>query len=300
MFKNLNPSALGISGHQSEIIELALTFGFGGIDLAVADFAGQARLRGMPYARRLIDSAKIRLGTFQLPLDWDVEDEQFKKDVARLPEYARAAAEVECTRCVTTLVPAGDKRPYHENFEFHRRRFAEICAVLQPAGIWFGVGFRAAEYLRKDRAFQFIHDLDALTLLLNMVDAPNMGLLLNIWDLIACGGSVETIRNLPLGQIVAVQVAEMPAEVPLPELDENSRLLPDAENGRIDIAAVLTTLAEFGYNGPVTVTPSRGVFQSRRRDMIVKRTGEALEKVWRAAGLTPEGKLVAPAQTAEG
>ncbi len=293
MFKNLSPAALGISGHQSEIIELALTYGFTGMDLEVDDFATRAKHRGMPYARRLIDSAKIRLGRFVIPFDWDSDDESFNRSMENLPEYARAAAEVGCTRCVATLVPADDKRPYHENFEFHRRRFAEICEALQPAGIWFGVAFQAADYLRKDRAFQFIHDLDALTLLMNMVDAPNMGLLLDAWDLVACGGSVDTIRNLPLGQIVAVQVAEMPADVPLTELDENSRLLPGAENGRIDIAHVLTVLAEFGYNGPVTVKPSRGIFRSRRRDVVVKQTAEALDKVWRAAGLTPEGKLAA-------
>ena len=300
MFKNLSPSALGVSGHQSEIIELALTYGFGGMDLLAADFATRAKLHGMAYARRLIDSAKIRLGTFRLPFDWDTEDELFKKDVERLPELARAAAEVGCTRCVATLAPASDKRPYHENFEFHRRRFTEICAALQPAGVWFGVGFQAAEYLRKDRAFQFIHDLDALTLLLNMVDAPNMGLLLDIWDLVACGASVETIRNLPLGQIVAVQVAEMPADVPLSEMGVNSRLLPDAENGQIDVAGVLITLADFGYNGPVTPTPSRGIFESRRRDVVVKRTGQSLSKVWKSAGLTPEGRLAEPAAPREG
>ena len=37
MFKNLSPSALGISGHESEIIELALTYGFRGVDLDIAD-----------------------------------------------------------------------------------------------------------------------------------------------------------------------------------------------------------------------------------------------------------------------
>lgn len=300
MFKNLSPSALGISGHESELIELALTYGFKGMDLEAADFSARAKLRGMPYARRLIDSAKIRLGTFPLPFDWDTEDERFRKDLAKLPEYARVAAEVECTRCVATLAPAGDERPYHENFEFHRRRLTEICEALQPSGIWFGVGFQAPEYLRKDRAYQFIHDFDALTLLLNMVDAPNMGLLLDTWDLVACGGSTDTIRNLPLGQIVAVQVADMPADVPLSALDKNSRLLPGAENSRIDTVGALIALAEFGYNGPVTPKPSRGVFQSRRRDVIVKQTGEALGKVWRAAGLTPEGTLAAVAETADG
>ena len=92
MFKNLSPSALGVSGHESEIIELALTYGFKGVDLQVAEFATRAKLRGMPYARRLIDSAKIRVGTFQLPFDWDTEDELFKKELEKLPEYARAAA----------------------------------------------------------------------------------------------------------------------------------------------------------------------------------------------------------------
>ena len=299
MFKNLSPSALGISGHESEMIELALTYGFAGMDLAVADFATRVKLRGMPYARRRIASAKIRLGTFRLPFDWETEEDVFKKNLEKVPEYARAAAEVDCTRCVATLPPASDERPYHENFEFHRRRLTQICEALQPDGVWFGVGFQAAEYLRKDRGFQFIHDLDALTLLLNMVDAPNMGLLLDVWDLVACGGTVETIRNLPLGQIVAVQVADMPADVPLSEMGQNSRLLPGAEDSQIDTVGALMTLADFGYNGPITPKPSRGVFQTRRRDVIVKQTGEAMEKVWRAAGLTPEGTLSAPAETAE-
>ncbi len=299
MFRNLSPSALGISGHQSELIELALTFGFKGMDLAVEEFATRAKLRGMPYARRLIDSAKIRLGTFDLPMDWETDDDLFKKDLAKLPEYADAAVEVGCTRCVATLAPAGDQRPYHENFEFHRQRFAEICAALQPSGVRFGVGFRAPEYLRRDRAFQFIHDFDALTLLLNMVDAPNMGMMLDVWDLVACGGSIETIRNVPVSQIVAVQVADMPADVPVTELDQKSRLLPGDDGGQIDVAAALIALAECGYDGPVTVKPSRGIFHSRRRDVIVKQAGEALDKAWRAAGLTPEGTLGTPAASAE-
>ena len=197
MFKNLNPSALGVSGHQSELIELALTYGFAGMDLNVAEFATRVRLKGMPYARRLIDSAKIRIGTFSLPVDWEADDETFQKDLKKLAEYADYAAQLGCTRSTAVLPPAGDVRPYHENFEFHRHRFHDICAALKPAGIRLAVGFQAAEYLRRNRAFQFIHDLDSLTLLLNMVAAPNLGLLLDTWDVAACGGSVDSIRKLP-------------------------------------------------------------------------------------------------------
>ncbi len=300
MFKNLNPSAIGVSGHQSEIIELALTYGFAGIDLNMAEFAARARLKGMPYAKRLIESAKIRVGTFALPLDWETDDAVFQKDLKKLPELADCAKELGCTRCTAVLVPAGDARPYHENFELHRRRFHEICGVLKPAGIRLAVGFQAAESLRQDQAFQFIHDLDALLLLLNMVAEPNVGLLLDIWELVAGGGSIDAVRKLPSEQIVAVQVAEMPADVPLAELDEKtSRLLPGGENGRIDVAGFLGVLREKGYDGPVTVKVSRNAFQSRRRDVVIKQTSEALGRVMNPAAASPARPAIAAAGDGE-
>jgi sugar phosphate isomerase/epimerase len=56
--------------------------------------------------------------------------------------------------------------------------------------------------------------------------------------------------------------------------------LPGAENSRTDVAAFLAALKDIGYNGPVTVKPSRHVFANRRRDVIVKQTAESLDKVW--------------------
>ncbi len=96
-----------------------------------------------------------------------------------------------------------------------------------------------------------------MSLLLNMVAAPNLGLLLDTWDLVACGGTIESLRKLPAKQIIAVQVADMPAGVAPPDLDEKSRLLPGGENGQIDVAGFLRLLRELGYEGPVTVKPSR-------------------------------------------
>jgi sugar phosphate isomerase/epimerase len=290
MFKNFNPSVLGISGHQSEIIELTLTYGFTGLDVNMAEFAVRMRLKGMAYARRLIDSAKIRVGTFTLPMEWDTDDETFQKDLKKLAEYASCAAELGCTCATAVLAPAGDKRPYHENFEFHRHRFHDICAVLEPSGVRLAVGFLAAEYHRRNQVFQFIHDLDALTLLLNMVAAPNLGLLLDAWDITACGASFEAVRKLPVNQIVAVQLADMPANVAPADLDDKSRLLPAVEGARIDSVGFLSILQEKGYDGPVTVKPSRAAFQTRRRETIVKQTAEALDKVWRAAGLPPTAR----------
>ena len=289
MFKNLNPAALGVSGHQSEVLELALTYGFRGIDLNIVEFATRVKLRGMPYARRLIDSARVRLGTFRLPLEWDVEDAEFAKELEKLAQYAQVAAEIGLTRCVCTIEPAADKRPYHENFEFHRRRFIEICKVLEPAKVQFGVGIRTAEGLRKGQTFQFVHDIDALSLLLSMVGAPNIGMLVNVWDLHVSGASIDALRGQ---QIVAVQLADLPADVRPADATEQDRLLPGT-TGQIDSAAALKALTELGYDGPVTPVADRRAFDSTRRDRIVKQAGEHLDKVWRAAGLPVEGRYAA-------
>ncbi|NUQ60859.1 MAG: sugar phosphate isomerase/epimerase [Pirellulales bacterium] len=290
MFKNLSASALGVTGHQSEIIELALTYGFRGIDVNIQEFTTRVKDHGMPYARRLIDSAKVRVGRFQLPIAWESDDEAFQKELDRLPAIAEAAGEIGCTRTIVTINPASERRPYHENFEFHRRRLAEICKRLEPAGVRLGVGFRAAENLRKGQAFQFIHDLDALSLLVNMVAAGNIGILLDVWDLYVSGGSLDNVRGLPAEQIVAVQLADLPADEPPGSVTEADRLLPGA-TGRMDIPAVLAVLKEKGYDGPVTVKASRKAFSASRRDEVVKEAGAALDSVLRAAGVAGEGRF---------
>jgi len=295
MFRNLSAAALGVSGHQSELIELALTFGFQGLDLDINEVATRAKLKGVDYARRLLQSAKLRAGAFALPLDLEGDDAAFAQGLQRLGEYAQVAAEVGCTRALAAVQPASDKRPYHENFEFHRQRLAEVCRTLQKGGVRLGLTFRTAEALRKGRAFQFIHDLDALLLLVNMVGEANVGLLVDVWELFAGGGNVDTLRKLPAAQIVAVQVANLPAGVAAADLNENSRLLPGTE-GAIDMPALLLALAEMGYEGPITPKPSRGLFQNQRRDTIVKEAGESLMRMWKAAGLGAHGRPVASAR----
>ena len=286
MFKNLNSSALGVSGNQSELIELTLTYKFQAMDLDIVDFCNRAKLHGMPYARRLIDSAKMKIGTFRLPTRWEAD-----KDLDLLKVYASAADVLDCTRCTAVLSPAGDALPYHENFEMHRDRLGEICKVLEPAGVKLGLGFRGAATLRKNKAFQFIHEMDALGLLISMIGASNLGLIVDPWDIMASGGGLEDVKKTPVEKIVAVQLADMPEDSPLDELAEKDRLLP-GETGRVDCAAVLAALQEMGYEGPVSPMPHRSVFKNNRRDPAAKVVGIALNKVWADAGLQADPSLM--------
>jgi sugar phosphate isomerase/epimerase len=292
VFKNLNVFVLGLVGHQSDVIEQALTYGFQAMDLDVVDLTARARLRGMAYARRLIDSSRIRIGSFRLPFDVGSEMNVFKEHLVLLAEWASAAAEVGCRRCVTTIEPAGDRLPYHENFSFHQDRLAEVAGVLQPCGIRLGIALRAAADLRRQKAFQFIHEPDALVLLAKMSGPSSVGVVLDAWNWFVAGYSLESLRAVPVEQIVAVELAGAPDGVALEDLTEQSRLLPTV-GGRFDIPAVLAALAEMGYEGPVSVTPHSSTMCLGRGDSMAKAMAQSLDKVWQAAGLSPKGKLAA-------
>lgn len=295
MFKNLNTEALGLSASQSELIELALSFGFKGIDLDVVDFSAQVKEHGLPKARRLLDSAKLKIGAFKLPVRWHEDDETFKADMQKLPELIGPAVEIGATRAITNIEPASDERPYHQNFEFHRNRLGELAKALEPKGVRLGVGFSAAASDRTGKAFEFIHSLDALMMLLGMVPAPNLGVAVDLWQLWASGGSIDQLRKLKPQQLVAVYVSDVANPGAEPEKQPlASRRLP-GETGTIDVAAALSTLAEMGYAGPVTPLPDASQFAGMRRDAIVKLAGEKLDAAWKAAGLSPTGKLAAGA-----
>lgn len=289
MFKNLNPETLGISGQQSEVIELALSFGFKGIDLNAEEFAAQVKTHGMPHARRLLDSAKLKIGGCLLPLDWSGDDASLKKAIEQMPIWAQPAAELGCTRCLTYIPPASDTRPYHQNFEFYRQRLNEVAKKLEPLGMRLGVGFQAAAELRQGKQFQFIHDFNSLQMLLGMVGNKNLGVVVDLWQLYVCGAP-EAYQKLSAEQILSVQLADAPLEPAASELSAKARLLP-GETGVIDSVAALLWLAEKGYHGPVTPAPHGSRFAGLKREASVKLAGERLDQVWKAAGLSPAGKL---------
>lgn len=287
MFKNLDAKALGLLATQSETIELALSFGFRGIDLDIADFAGEVKTSGLPRARRLLDSAKLRIGTFPLPIEWQREA-GFEAELAKLGELAGLAASIGARRALTVVAPANDERPYHENFEFYGRRLTELGSALEPHGIHLGVGFDASEAARHGKTFEFVRDFDALLVLLSTVQAENVGLWLDLWQIWASGGSVDDARGkLAPGKVVAVSLSDADGTQPDPRHPDSHRL--PGECGTIDSVAVLARLLEIGYDGPVTPIPGSNL-SGMRREQIVKLAGERLDGVWKAAGIVPAGK----------
>lgn len=292
MFKNLCPAVLGVSGRESEIIELALSHGFKGINLDLPEFAEQVRKNGYDKAARLLTSARLKLGSFSLPVRWHGGEGQFKADLMALPEVAEMAAKVGCKRAVTLIEPGSETRPYHENFEFHRARLTEIGEALVKFDMRLGVGFLAPAVCRPEGTLQFMQKAEEVVMLLGTVGGSNVGLALDTFHWHLGGGSTEALRLLGKAGIVTVSLGDVEPGLTAADVPLSARKLP-GEGGLIDNAAILTTLAELGYDGPVTPTADKSHFEGQSREVIVKNVAAAFDTVWKAAGLNAAGRLAA-------
>lgn len=292
MYRNLSPRKLGITGRQSELIELTLTYGFRGMEVEIEEFAKRVEHRGLDYAARFILSAKIKIGGFDLPVRYRADDATYKADLADLDRKMEAAVAIGADRCYTIIQPGSDQLPYHENFELHRQRLSEIAERLAKHSIRLGLGFLAPSAGRPSAEFQFIQDAEALVTLIKSVAADNVGLLLDSWHWHFGGGSNELLDSLGPANVTALNVADVSDNADPSKIQDEDRVLP-RENGIIDNISLLTRLKEADFAGPVTPAPHARAFTNQTRDSIVQQCGQAMEQLWATAGLSRAAKAAA-------
>jgi sugar phosphate isomerase/epimerase len=295
MYKNLNAGAFGVTGRQSELIELALTYGFRGLEVDGAELIRRASLQGIDEAARYIRSAKVKLGGFCLPMQLAADEKTFTADAEKLPGVAELASELGFTHCEATLDAASESTPYHENFETHRARLAQVADILAQSNIRLGVAFQAAANLRPEGFYPFIHQAEELLTLLKTVDSGNIGLAFDSWNWKLGGGGNDQLSEVACEQIVSVSLADVDMEVDPQQANETHRILPSEETME-ENSAVLALLAKDGYDGPVTLTPYPGHFAAANRDANIDKCAKTLDALFAAAGLTKSGKLAAASE----
>ncbi len=284
MFRNLSIYGLPLSGRPSELIELALSFGFEALDLDILDFQRQAEAYGSDHARRLMVSARLKVGSFRLPVDLAADDETFAAELKLLPARLDVAQAAEASRAVATVEPASDEHGFKDCFELHRARLDMIGEQLASRGIQLGLAIRPETEARAGKTHQFITTFEEL---LGLVAAAHgqVGVVVDAWALHVTGEPVELITKVPAGRIVEVRVSDAAREVSGRDLTAQQRLLP-GETGVIDASAIVKAAHEAGFDGPVTPWANRASLAGRGREKTVRLAGERMEAVWRGTGLT--------------
>src|SRR5947208_3079864 len=84
MYKNLSPSAIGIFARQSELLEIALTHRFKGLEIDIVELLRRATASSPAQACRYLCSAQVKIGGFELPVRWAGDEKDFQADLSQL------------------------------------------------------------------------------------------------------------------------------------------------------------------------------------------------------------------------
>lgn len=293
MYKSLNAESLGISGRPNELIELALTYKYRGLDLNAETWS-----RGRDQAVMFLKSAKLRVGGFDLPVRLTAEESEYKQDLTTLSEVAEIASSLGGTTCTAIIAPYCEQRAYHEDFEFHRERLTEIAEQLKPHGIRLGIGFLAPIASRAAYETQFIASHQTLMALVQTIVSDNIGVCLDLWHWHVSGATVEEIKAIGVDRIASVRLADVPAEISMDSITEKQRLVPGS-TGVVPAAEVLQWLSESDYSGPVSAFCHPDQFIGVTRMNTVSQVAEALDSLMSASAEATEESSEAAAPAAQ-
>ncbi len=283
MYKNLNTGLIGITGRQSEVIELALTYGFRGIDFDLSDLVKRSQRGSFESAARFLTSGKLKLSGFEAPIDLDSDEDSYKTQLDALATAAEVAKRVGATVALLRIPPATDRLPFHEFFTVIQKRIDQIAGVFAKQDVSVAIYFSAIPSNVTAKQFKFVSDVESFLGLFRACNAKNLGMIFDSWNWHIGGGAADQLSDLPVARVLGIRLGDLPEEVNLKEVSTKERLLPGSV-GTIDNVRYVQHFAQAGYKGPVTAMGS-APSGTATRDGSVAQAQDALDKILEAAGV---------------
>lgn len=284
MYKNLNAEVLGVSGRQSELIELAMTYGFKGLDVDITEVVKRTARTDFERAARYLLSSKLKVSGFEVPADLDTDDASFEKMLASLPATVEVAGKLGAHAGFLKLPAATDRLAFPEYFEILRKRVERIAAIFEKNDVLLGLSFSTAAEDREGKQFKFIQDVASFIAFFKACNSEAVALIIDTFDWTIGGGTVEQLASIPGKRIAALRVSDVAAVPSVADCMKSMRLL-SGTHGTIDNVKFVAALSKSGYEGPVTSFADPSNFAGVTRVAIVAKSQDALDHALAGAGL---------------
>lgn len=286
MYKNLNCDLLGITGRQSEIIELALTYGFRGIEIDIDDLVKRCQRSSFESASRFLASSKLKIAGFDAPIDLDSDEETFTLRLAQLNAVAEIAGRVSATTAIVTIPHGTNRLPYPEYFDVVRKRIDQIAEVFAKEGVRVALTFNVYAPDAEEKQFKFVRDVEGFTAVLRACTSKNVAILYDSWNWFVGGGTDAQFEQIGLDRIAGLRLSDCREGVTASAATLDDCLLPGTTD-TIDNVSVLQKFAEAGLKLPVSAR-GKTLDAATTRDGLVAAAQDSLDKSFEAAGLPSE------------
>ena len=307
MFKILNTRGLGVGGKQNELIELALTFGFNGVEVDMVDLVGRHDAMGKEFACQFLKAAKspasegdaasggkhLTIGTFRLPIELSGTDEQYATSIAKNETIIDLATELGAERCYIEIAPNCEHFSFQECFEKHQTRLQALAEQFAPSGIKLGLALQTSKAEPADGTFKFVQTAEELLTLVKTVGQPNVGVCVDTWEWTLGGGTVEQIA---FDQVTEIRFADVAADVNKEEIKQSDRTtLPGDQADSVSFKVAQAAVAS-GLPVAISASTDLSTYSGDTRDNVVKAISQHLD--WFAEGNDPAAVIAAAAAEA--
>lgn len=278
MYKILNSRGLGVAGKQNELIELALTHGFNGVEVDMVDLVGRHDTLGKEFACQFLQSAKIDLGTFKLPVDLGAPDEQYEKSISKLDTILDLASTLNAKGCYLEILPNNEQYAFQDNFQKHQTRLQDLSEKFADSSIKIGLALKASASKPADGDFKFIQTGDELLTLVKAVGQDNVGLCLDTWEWAVCGGTVEQLTSEGVAELITeLRLADVSPNADVSAIKASDRTsLPGDTADSFSVKLCQAILAS-GLDIPISVSTHLSTYAEGARDSVVGKLSKQLD-----------------------
>jgi hypothetical protein len=268
---------MGAGSRQSEIIELALTHRFDAIEVDMADLLARYEAMGKAFALQFFKSARVKTGTFKLPLNLGTSAEEFPAQLAKLDKVTEIARELSCNRCYLEIESGSDRQTFLENFENHRVRLGTVATKLAESEIRLGIGL-SDTVLQCKKTYQFVRSAEELLTLLRMVGHPNLGLCLNAFNWSLGKGTVEQLAALKADKFAEIRLGDLPADVELSKINAGQVQLAGSQPSSLAVP-LMQLLHRLGWSGAVSMLVGSTMLAGKSRDAVFAELAARLQEL---------------------
>ncbi len=271
--------AIGVRANQKQAIDYAHKFGFESVQPNAQELTSLSK-EDLSELLAMMEEKKIVFGAAGLPVDFRKDEQTFQKQLKTLPKLAAGLQRAGATRVSTWIMPTHETLTYVQNFRQHTKRLRLVADILKDHEIRFGLEYVGPKTSWTSKRHSFVHTMAETKDLLAEIDRCNMGFVLDSWHWYTAGETAADLKTLSNRDIVAVDLNDAPAGIPIEKQMDLSRELPTA-TGVIDLSTFLKTLNEIGYDGPVRAEPFNAALRKLPPQEAVAATAAAMKKAFR-------------------
>jgi len=271
----LNPSAIGVSLNNDQLLEKASELGFDAIVLNTGELASWDKTKVAAYKGLMLENS-ISAGASGLPIEFRGATERFENDLERLAKQLPNIHAIGVNRMSTWIMPCHDALPYEENMEQHAIRLRMVANLLDDYDIRLGLEYVGPKTLRESKKYPFVSNLKELKELIDHMGAPNAGVQLDTFHWYCAGESKADLLSLSADDVVTVDLNDAKSGRTRNQQLDWERELP-ATSGMIDLKTFLEALKEIGYKGPMRAEPFNRELNNMDDLEALKKTKQSLE-----------------------